>query len=187
MKMQKIIAIAGIVCLLGIWGMSADLISSSITTDGTAWVSTSVLGERTYAATLFMNDRSAMSREMVFNQDVQSQTAIRSDGPVGVHEFSAQDRTRKAPAFLCSFADRVDNKTRYDEISTLGLWSNGTYVSSRHLRDEQTVALTDIDAAGMVSLNKRTDTENLTQRERSFIAGQMNISEAVMYEEEEEE
>jgi|GEM_PF-4999240 len=34
--MQKIIAIAGLVCMLGIWGMSADLISSSILTDGTA-------------------------------------------------------------------------------------------------------------------------------------------------------
>lgn len=47
--------------------------------------------------------------------------------------------------------------------------------------------MTDIDASGMVTLNKGTDTENLTQRERSFIAGQMNISEAVMYEEEEEQ
>lgn len=185
--MQKIIAIAGLVCLLGIWGMSADMISSSIATDGTAWVSSAILGEKTYAATLFMNDRSAMNRELVFNQDVQSQTAIRADGPVGVHEFSAQDRTRQAPVFLCSFADSADNKTRYDEISTLGLWSNGTYVSSRQLRDEQSVALTDIDATGMVTLNKGTSTENLTQQERSFVAGHMNISEAVMYEEEEEQ
>jgi len=183
--MQKLIATAGLVCLLGIWGMSADMISSSIATDGTAWVSSAILGEKTYAATLFMNDRSAMNRELVFNQDVQSQTAIRAAGPVGVHEFSAQDRTRQAPVFLCAFADRADNKTRYDEISTLGLWSNGTYVSSRQIRDIQTVGLTNIDATGMVTLNKGTGTENLTQRERSFIAGHMNISEAVMYEEEE--
>jgi hypothetical protein len=104
-----------------------------------------------------------------------------------VHEFTAQDRTRQALAFLCSFADRADNKTRYDEISTLELWSNGTYLSSRQLRDEQSVALTDIDATGMVTLNKGTGTENLMQQERSFVAGHMNISEAVMYEVEEEQ
>lgn len=185
--MKMVIAIAGIVCLFGIWGMSADMISSSISTDGTAWVSASVLGEKSYAATLFMNDRSAMNRDLVFGQDVQSQTAIQADGPVGVHEFSAQERIHKAPSFLCAFVGKSDNKTRYDEISTLGLWSHGTYLSSRHLRDHETVSMTDINGTGMVSLYKGTDTENLTQREREFVAGQMNISEAVLYEEEEEQ
>lgn len=182
--MREILAIAGLICLLGIWGMSADLISSSISTDGVAWVSSSVLGEKSYAATLFMNDRSAMTREMVVSNGVQTQTAIRSSGPVGVHEFSAQERTSGAQDYLCTFGKRAENKTRYDEISTLGLWSNGTYISSRALRGEQTVSLTDIDATGMVSLNKGTDTLNQTQRERSFVAGHMNISEAVEYEEE---
>jgi len=183
--MQKVLAIAGVVCLLGTGWISADLISSSIKTDGTAWITSALIGDKTYAATLFTSDRSAINREVDFSGDIQAQTQIRSLGPVGVHEFSGQTRTKTRPDFTCLFAESPENKTRYDEISTLGLWSEGTYLSSRSLSGGQTTSMTDIDAAGMVSLSKGTDTINLTQRERSFVAGQMNISEAVDYGEEE--
>jgi hypothetical protein len=164
--------------------MSADLISSSIATDGTAWVSSAVLGEKSYAATLFMNDRSLMNRELDLSGDLQSQTRIQSSGPLGVYEFSAQERKKIPSRVFYVFADQGYNKTRYDEISTLGLWKDGTYISSRQLSGGQTIAITDIDATGMVSLDKKTENVNRTQRERSFVAGHMNISEAVVYEEE---
>lgn len=45
--------------------------------------------------------------------------------------------------------------------------------------------MTDIDATGIVFISKGEDTINLTQRERSFVSGQMNISEAVDYGEDE--
>ena len=182
--MQKWIAIAGLVCLGCAGGISADLISSSIATDGTAWVSSAVLGEKSYAATLFMNDRSVMNRDLDLTTDLQSQIQIRSSGPVGAYEFSARERKKNPDEFFCVFAERGDNKTRYNEISTRGLWKNGTYISSRQVRGGQTVSITDIDATGMVSLDKKTENENQTQRERSFVAGHMNISEAVAYEEE---
>ena len=124
-----------------------------------------------------------MNRELILTDDMQTHTVIRSSEPVVVYEFSAQKRTARVKESLCTFAQRVNNKTRYDEISSLGLWLNGTYISSRALREKQTVSLTDIDATGMVSLSKGTDTKNQTQRERSFVAGHMNISEAVEYEE----
>ena len=182
--MQKWIAIAGLVCLVGVCGMSADRISSSIATDGTAWVSSAVLGEKSYAATLFMNDRSVMNRELDLSGDVQSQTRIQSSGPLGVYEFSAQERKQIPYGVFCVFADQGYNRTRYDEISTIGLWKDGTYISTRALRGGQTFAVTDIDATGMVSLDKKTENVNRSQRERSFVAGHMNISEAVEYEEE---
>ena len=183
--MQKVIALAGVICLLGVGMINADLISSSIATDGTAWVASAVLGDKTYAATIFTNDYSMIAREIDFSQDVQAQTQVKSSGPVGVHEFSAQIRTTGKPDFSCIFAERAINKTRYDEIGTLGLWSNGTYISSRLISGGQTVSLTDIEGTGMVSLRKGTDTSNLSQRERSFVAGHMNISEAVEFGEDE--
>lgn len=179
--MQKMIATAIVFCLLGAGWISADLISSSIKTDGSAWISSALIGEKTYATTLFTSDRSAIDREVDFFDTIQAQTRVNSSGPVGVHEFSAQARMNEHPAFACMFADRGSNKTRYDEISTLGLWSAGTYLSSRTIGLRQTGSLTDINGTGMVSLSKGTKSSNLTQRERSFIAGKMNISEAVAY------
>jgi hypothetical protein len=184
MKMQKWITAAGLVCLAGVCGMSADLISSSIATDGTAWVSSAVLGEKSYAATLFMNERSVMNRELDFSDPVQAQIRITSSGPVGVYEFSARDRKKIPSEFFCVFAGSGENETGYDAISTLGLWKEGTYLSSRQLRGGQTVSFTGINATGMVSLAKTTENENQSQRERSFVAGQMNITEAVVYEDE---
>jgi hypothetical protein len=113
MKMQKWIAIAGLVCLVGVCGMSADLISSSIATDGTAWVSSAVLGEKSYAATLFMNDRSVMNRELDLSSDLQSQTRIQSSGSLGVYEFSAQERKKNpSSGVFCVFANQGHTTTR---------------------------------------------------------------------------
>jgi len=179
--MQKWMITGGIVILVGISGISADQISSSIATDGTAWISSAVVGDQSYSGLLFMNDPSIVVRELDLSGDLQTLTQINSSGPLGVYEFSSREWKDTPSGLLCLFTPGTANQTRYDEISTLGLLKDGVYVSVRKAGTDKTVAFTDINATGMVSLTKRTEHRNQTQRERSFIAGRMNVSEAVVY------
>jgi hypothetical protein len=149
-----VLAVSGIVCLLGAGWISTDLISSSIKTDGSTWIIFALTGEKTYAAILFTSDRSAINWEVGFSGDIQAQTQIRSLGQIGVHEFSGQAWTNNRPDFTCLVMEGPENKARYDEISTLGLWLEGAYLSSKSISGGKTNSITDIDTAGMVSLSK---------------------------------
>lgn len=178
--MQKIVALAGILCILFAGFMSADMVSSSISVDGTSWISSALTGDKIYAGLIFTNDRSTINRNVDFRDGIITDTRVKSTGPIGLDEFSSQVQTGKKDGFTCVFGDPV-NKSRYDEISTSGLWSYGSYTSARSLNGGLTKAGTQLDGVGMVSLGKISDTPNLTHREREFVAGDMNVSEYVEY------
>lgn len=177
---MKLIAIAGIVCVMLAGWISADLVSSSISVDGTAWVSSALTGDKTYAGHFFTNDRSTINRDINYQDGIDSETRIQSSGPMALDEFSAQVQGNQKNGFTCVFGD-LSNRTRYDEISTSGLWTFGSYASTRSLDSGLTKAGTRVNGTGMVSLNKMSETQNLTHRERAFAAGDMNISEYVEY------
>ena len=179
---MKIIAIAGVVCIVCAGWMSADLVSSSIAVDGTSWISSALSGDKIYAGLFFTNDRSTINRNVDFRDGVNSETRILSTGPIGLDEFSSQIQTNRiSDESRCVFGVSPDNITRTDEISTSGLWAFGNYSSSRYLGGGLTRAGTRINGDGMVSLGKISRAQNLTHRERAFVAGEMNVSEFVEY------
>lgn len=179
--MQKILICAGIICLALAGLMSADRISSSISVEGSSWITSSLTGDKTYAALLFTNDRSTINRGIEFSKDLETQTRISSSGTVGVREYSEQSIIPESEAWRCMFiqSDATDN--RHDEIGTSGLWSAGNYSGVRSMSENLTTALTDISGTGMVSLSKHTGTVNVTQNERAVAAGRMNVSEYVEF------
>ena len=153
---MKLIAIAGIVCVMLVSWISADLVSSSISVDGTAWVSSALTGDKTYAGHFFTNDRLTIYRDINYQDGIETETRIQSYGPMALDEFSAQVQSDKKNGFTCVFGDS-SNRTQYDEISTAGLWSFGSYASARSLDSGLTKAGTRIDGDGMVSLHKISD------------------------------
>lgn len=181
MKMHNGILVVGLVCLAGMGGISADRISSTIATDEAAWISSAVVGDQSYSGALFMTEPSSMVRDLDLSDDLKSLTLVNSSGPLGVYEFSSREWKGTPPGLLCLFTPQESDPARHDEISTLGLWKRGIYLSLRQTGSGRTLAATEINASGMVSLDKRTEDANRTQRERSFIAGQMNLSELVEY------
>lgn len=178
--MQKIVALAGILCIMFAGFMSADMVSSSIMVDGTSWISSALTGDKTYAGLIFTNDRSTINRNVNFKDGIITDTRVKSTGPMGLDEFSSQVKTGKKDGFTCVFEVPI-NKSRYDEISTSGLWSYGSYTSARSLDNGMTRAGTQLDGVGMVSLSKISETQNQTHHERGFVAGDMNVSEYVEY------
>ena len=115
--MQKIFIAAGIVCLTFAGWMSADMISSSISVDGSSWINSSLTGDRTYSSLMFTNDRSVVNRGIDFTNDVDSRVRVSSSGPVGIREFSSQITTPETEAWRCMFVDR--GKTVFTKIPGL--------------------------------------------------------------------
>jgi len=130
---------------------------------------------------MFPNDRSVINRGIDFTNDTDSQVRVSSSGPVGIREFSSQITIPEAEPWRCMFVEDDTETDREDEISTSGLWSSGNYTGVRGMSGNLTTASTEIDGSGMVSLRKHTQTVNVTQDERSYAAGKMNVSEYVEY------
>jgi len=102
--MTKILVIVGIVCLALAGWMSADLITSSISVDGSSWIKSSVTGDRSYAGLMFTTDQSTVTRSIDFSKTLDTQTRISSNGPLGVSEYSEQTTTPKDEFWRCLFA-----------------------------------------------------------------------------------
>lgn len=147
--MLKIFVTFGIACFVLAGGMSADLISSSISVDGSSWIKSSLTGDKTYSGLLFTNDQSTVTRTIDFSKDLDTHTRISSTRPVGIQEYSAQASTPESEIWRCMFA-RSDNEAgREDEIETRGILASGNYIVVLGMLDDLT--------AGSVYLKVNTE------------------------------
>ena len=102
--MNRIYALTGIFCLLVAGSAAHDSVTSSIVCDGASWVSSSVISQgQTYAAHLFTTDIAAVFRNLQVenNGEVRTSTNARSEGPIGVDEYSAQNSGETVNPDLC--------------------------------------------------------------------------------------
>ncbi|WP_300038183.1 hypothetical protein [Methanospirillum sp.] len=110
--MQKIFLAAGIVCRALAGWMSADLITSSISVDGSSWIKSSGTGDRSYAGLIFTTDHSTVTRSLDFYQTVDVQTRISSSGPLGVYEYTAQTSIPEEESWRCMFTSSDEQAGR---------------------------------------------------------------------------
>lgn len=146
-----------------------------------SWITSSLTGDKTYAALLLTNDRSTINRDIEFSTDIDTQTRVSSSGPVGVMEYSDQSTMPESEPWRCMFIQSDETDNRHDEIGTSGLWSAGNYTGVRSMSGNLTTAMTDISGTGMVSLRKHTGMVNFTHNERAVAAGRMQVSEYVEF------
>ena len=166
--------IAGFVCC-------ADKITSSISSNGAVWVSSSVIGPgQTYAASIFTSDVATLMRDLQIGSKVQTSTVARSSGPMGIDEYSSQFTNETANSDNCVF--EVQNVTNsQDEISYLGLLTNGTYGSSRTLRSSETSATTLVNGSGMILARASSDDGINQTAHASDAAGDLNMTERIQF------
>jgi hypothetical protein len=180
--MQKILAMAGVVCIATAAMIAGDIVTSRVSVDGSAWISSAVTGDTTYSGNFMTNERAIISRIVDFSDGISAQTRAVSSGPLGIGEFSSQfQNTGPQEIKPCVFLASPEQNTRYDEISTSGLMKAGDYQSIRVSGNGISRGSTNLQGDGMVSLKKASDTGNMSHRERSVIAGEMNVSEFVEY------
>jgi len=183
--MNKVLVALGVLFLVIPCGLTADSISSSIVCSGATWVSSSVISDaRSYAAHLFTSDLAVVNRTLNIGEAITALVSGRSTGPMGIDEYTGQtlNETTRVPA--CLFTDLDQKPGRQDDISTHGLLISGDYLSHRILSDK-TVAGSVVNGSGILLMKAHSDDGNRTVSHASDVAGSMNVTEEIVFGEEE--
>ena len=179
-------AYAGAACIMillagGVCG--ADSISSAITCNGAIWTTTSLIGQgQSYVADLFTTDMAALLRDITIRpgEKVETATSVSSTGPLGIHEFSSQKQDQGVGNESCVF-ERSPEKPPENELWYFGLLTSGAYSSSR-MMDDGVSAVTGANGTGMLLSRMHAVDENTTVTDgKTTIAGDMNMTEAVVF------
>jgi len=180
-KFEYALALSILILLIGAVG--ADSLSSVIVVDGAAWVSSSVLDQgQTYTGRLFATDLAVLVRDLMIekNRNLKTSTDVRSTGPVGVDEYSAQVPNQTEKREFCVFDITTREPVRKDQILYSGLMRNGRYISYRE-NSRDTSAVTMVNGTGlMVSRAISYDGNNLTEF-GSTVGGEMNMTERILF------
>lgn len=184
--MNKVLVALGVLFLVIPCGLTqADSISSSIVCSGATWVSSSVISDaRSYAAHMFTSDLAVVNRTLNIGEAITALVSGRSTGPMGIDEYTGQtlNETTRVPA--CLFTDLDQKPGRQDDISTHGLLISGDYLSHRILSDK-TVAGSVVNGSGILLMKAHSDDGNRTVSHASDVAGSMNVTEEIVFGEEE--
>ena len=177
-----------IVCLsLVIIGLTvADSITSSIVSDGAAFVSSSVIGAgETYAARLFTSGNGSIFRDLTVGPDnsIQAGISAGSSGPLGIDEYSGAISNLTGYNGSCIFILPVERVSRKNEVFYTGLLKSGGYYSTRNI-DRNLAALTMVNGSGMILARAKSGDGNRTVNHKSDVTGSMNLSERIVFGEE---
>lgn len=162
----------------------ADSLSSQIVCNGAAFVSSSLIGQgQTYAAHLFASDLAVLIRSLDLSDMVQTETSLRSDGPMGVEEYSAHIPEPRGDDTICWFSDPENRSVRTEEILSEGLFDRGRYHSFRRMQ-KGTTAMTTVNGSGVFLVRSGSYEENqsgsVQTSLKADIMGEMNMSETVL-------
>jgi hypothetical protein len=185
-RMNKVLVALGVLLLVMPCGLTyADSLSSSIVCSGATWVSSSVISDaRSYAAHLFTSDQAVVNRTLNIGEVITTLVSGRSTGPLGIDEYTGQTHNQTAQDPTCTFSVLNQKSGRQDDISTHGLFISGDYLSHRIL-SEKTVAGSVVNGSGILLTKAHSDDGNRTVSHASDIAGSMNVTEEIVFGEEE--
>jgi len=174
-----------IVCLiLVIIGSAAsDSITSSIVSDGAAFVSSSVISAgETYAARLFTSGNGSILRDLTIGPDngILAGVSAGSRGPIGIDEYSGVISNQTGDNGSCIFILPVDRVTSSNKVVYTGLLKSGEYYSTRDI-DKNLTALTMINGSGMILSRAESGDRNRTISHKSDVSGLLNLSEWIEF------
>lgn len=175
-----LIAGAGLLLFAGFTG--ADSVSSTIVVNGASWVSSSVLGQgQTYAESMFTTDLAVLMRNLdIQKNQVMTQTNVRSSGPMGIDEYSAQNSNGTRDPDTCVFENRANETPSHSEIMYTGLMQTGQYASTRDLKPGN-YAVTMVNGSGIILARANSFDGNQTTTHSSDVAGQLNMTERIIF------
>ena len=161
----------------------ADSITSSIVSDGAAFVSSSVfVAGETYAARLFTSGNGSILRDLNVGPDnrIQAGVSAGSSGPLGIDEYSGVTSNLTGDNGSCIFIFPVNRILRNNEVLYNGLLKSGGYYSTRNI-DRSLAALTMVNGSGMILGRAKSGDENRTVNHKSNVVGSMNLSERIEF------
>lgn len=155
---------------------NADLISSSITSDG-ALLSTTALqtGEATLTGRILACGKSHLNRDTDTGIYPASQLDARSAGPLLIQEYASGQSDQKERPLACVFGNTTSDADITEDRTSGILWQ-GTYTTIRTLFPRE--SLTHAEGRGLLDI-RHYRSQNSTFRGRTFASGNLSLSEQV--------
>ena len=155
---------------------NADIITSSLTSDGSLLSTTSLeSGDKLMAGRILACGLSHIIRDMDAGENAASVLDARSDGPLLFREYASRESGRSDPLITCVFGNTSPQRdTTVDEIS--GIFGYGSYASATTL--SQSDHITRAHGRGLLDI-RHLDQQNGTLRTRSLASGNLSLSEAI--------
>jgi hypothetical protein len=161
--------------------IGADSVTSSITCNGASFVASSVVQPgATWSERLSTSDAAMIIRDLLAGEMVRTNTVVRSQGPMGIYEYSTARVNTTGEEKGCLF-DRPENETltRY-ETAVLGLMSQGSY-SSMLSQGNASRFLVHANGTGILLTRAESDDGSQVMNHASDALGELNITEKMEF------
>jgi len=161
--------------------IGADSVTSSITCNGASFVASSVVQPgASWSERLSTSDAAMIIRDLFAGETVRTNTLVRSQGPMGIFEYSTTRANTTGEVRGCLF-DRPENTTltRY-ETAVLGLMSQGTY-SSMLSQGNASRFLIHANGTGILLTRAESDDGSQVMNHGSDTLGDLNMTEEMEF------
>jgi hypothetical protein len=169
-----------IVCLLLAGPLCADLIATTISTDGSVMLKTSGSDENgSFTSRILSRDDSHVTRTAGDDKGLFEDLTVRGSGQTLFSEYADALLSTSGIKTICAFLDTPHEDERYADAYTSGIIQGGGYTSSRSI-SQGLSGRTAVNGTGLVFLG--SDTEgNRTFRTSGFVSGNLSVDDMVKY------
>lgn len=157
----------------------ADSISSSISCKGVSFVGSSVVQPgAAWSERLSVSDVGMIVRDLFTGEKAGANTMVRSQGPMGIYEYSASALNSTGKDGVCLFGMPENRSVSGYESTVLGLMQQGSY-SSMLLHGNGSRFLINANGSGIL-LTRAGSVDGLKEMyHASDVLGELNLTEVM--------
>jgi len=167
-------------CLLLAGPLCADLIATSISTDGSVMLKTTGSDENgSFASLILSRDEARVSRTTGDESGLDEELTVRSSGPTLFRGYADALLSTSGIKTICALLDTPHETGGSAEAHVSGIIKGGEYSSSRMIGPGLS-DITAVNGSGLLLLGSG-DEGNRTLRATGFVSGNMSVQDMVKY------
>ncbi len=169
-----------VVCLLLTGTLCADLIATSISTDGSVMLKTFGSDENgSFTSLILSDDESQVTRTVGDDNGLHEDLTVSGSGQTIFSEYADALLSTSTIKGICAFLDPSHENERDAAAYSSGIIQDGGYTSSRTINQELS-ASTAVNGTGLIFLG--SDSEgNRTFKTTGFVSGKMSVEDMTKY------
>jgi hypothetical protein len=161
--------------------IGADSVTSSITCNGASFVASSVVQPgATWSERLSTSDAAMIIRDLIAGEMVRTNTQVRSQGPMGIYEFSTARANTTGEERGCLFGSPENETLNRYETAVLGLMNQGSY-SSMLSQGNASRFLVHANGTGILLTRAESDDGTKVMNHASDALGDLNMTEEMEF------
>ncbi len=172
--------LAALLCLLLAGPLCADLIATSISTDGSVILKTTGSDENgSFVSRVLSRDESMVSRTAGDESGLDEELAVRSSGPTLFSGYADALLSTSGMKTICALLDTPRETKESAEAYTSGIILDGGYTSSQTIGPGLS-GMTAVNGTGLLLLGSGAG-RNRTLMTAGFVSGNMSVQDMVKY------